>query len=90
MWIEYDEQKRQSALKKRGLDFGDTGRIFNGPTLTQLDDRHDYPEPRLQTYGLLDERLVIFAWTPVLDGIRVFSMRRCNDREYRKFAARLG
>jgi len=89
MWIEYDDAKRRWTLENRKLDFADVGFVFDGPTFSLQDDRR-YPEPRFQTYGLLDERLVMFAWTPVLDGIRVFSMRRCNDREYRKFAARLG
>ena len=52
--------------------------------------RFDYPEPRFQTFGLLDGRLVMFAWTPTADGIRVVSMRKCNERERRKFANRLG
>ncbi|MBS0253920.1 MAG: BrnT family toxin [Proteobacteria bacterium] len=90
MNIEYDEDKRRRALEERGLDFADAGRVFDGPEFTQQDDRFDYPEPRFQTYGLLDERLVMLAWTPTRNGIRVISMRRCNDREYRKFANRLG
>lgn len=90
MRIEYDDVKHRWTLENRELDFADAGRIFDGPTFTQQDDRFEYPEPRFQTYGLLDERLVMFAWTPILDGIRVFSMRRCHEREQRKFAERLG
>jgi len=90
MHIEYDEEKRLWTLERRGLDFADAGRIFEGPTFTQQDDRFDYPEPRFQTYGLLNERLVMFAWTPIPYGVRVFSMRRCNEREQPKFAERLG
>ena len=33
--------KRQPNLKKHGLDFGDGGSVFNGPTST-LEDRRDY------------------------------------------------
>ncbi|WP_232824241.1 BrnT family toxin [Blastomonas sp. UPD001] len=63
---------------------------MNGPTFTQEDTRHDYPESRFQTYGLLDGRLVMVAWTPVPQGARVISMRKCNDREQAKFTSRLG
>lgn len=90
MLINYDEEKRLKTLTERGLDFVDAGRIFDGPALTLQDDRFDYGEPRFQTYGLLNERLVMIAWTPIENGIRVISMRRCNDREQRKFANRLG
>ena len=88
--VTYDETKRQWTIVNRGLDFLEAVRIFDGPTFTQLDDRFDYPEPRYQTYGLLNERLVMFAWTPITNGIHVISMRKCNDRERKKFATRLG
>ena len=90
MRIEFDEAKRGLTLQMRGLDFVDAAIILAGPTLTLEDDRVAYPERRLQTYGLLRERLVMFAWTPVVGGIRIISMRRCNEREQRKFASRLG
>lgn len=90
MQITFDEEKRRKTLSERGLDFADANKIFDGPEFTQRDDRYRYPEPRFQTYGLLDDRLVMIAWTPIEDGIRVISMRRCNDREQRKFAKWLG
>jgi uncharacterized protein len=90
MQITFDEEKRRRTLEDRGLDFADADRIFDGPEFTQLDDRFDYPEARYQTYGILNERLVMIAWTPVEGGIHVISMRKCNDREQRKFARRLG
>lgn len=74
----------------RGLDFADAGKILDGPVFTLHDDRFDYPEPRFQTYGSLEGRLVMFAWTPIDGGVHVISMRKCNDREQRKFAHRLG
>ena len=90
MKVTFDEQKRQKTLKERGLDFADAPVVFEGPEFTQQDDRFAYPEPRFQTYGLLDGRLVMFAWSPIPAGIHVISMRKCNDREQRKFAGRLG
>jgi uncharacterized protein len=90
MKISYDDAKRDRTLRERGLDFEDVGRVFDGPAFSQKDDRYDYPEPRFQTYGLLDGRLVMFAWIPTEDGIHVISMRKCNDREQRKFSNRLG
>lgn len=88
--IEFDEEKRRKTLDERGLDFADAALVFMGPVFSQQDDRFDYPEPRFQTYGLLGERVVMLAWTPIEDGIRVISMRHSNDREQRKFAGRLG
>ena len=68
MRLEFDDEKRRRTLQTRGLNFAEAGRVFAGPEFTQQDDRVDYPEPRFQTYGLLDERLVMVAWTPVDGG----------------------
>jgi uncharacterized DUF497 family protein len=57
--IAYDPAKRQKTLAERGLDFDAPAAVFAGPTLTLLDDRKDYGEPRYQTYGLLGRRLVM-------------------------------
>ena len=90
MEVIFDETKRQKTLRERGLDFADAGRIFGGVVIEQKDDRFDYPEPRFQTFGLLDDRLVMIAWTPTATGVRVISMRKCNEREQKAFTARLG
>jgi uncharacterized DUF497 family protein len=90
MKITFDPEKRQQTLEHRGLDFADAGVIFEGDVYTQVDNRYEYSEPRYQTYGYLKDRLVMFAWTETNDGIRVISMRKCNDREQRKFKAELG
>ncbi|HMT45047.1 MAG TPA: BrnT family toxin [Chakrabartia sp.] len=90
MVIEFDETKRQRALAERGIDFADAARVFAGPRLTQEDDRFAYPEPCFQTYGLLDGRLMIVVWTPTENGIRVISMRKCNEREQARILPALG
>jgi uncharacterized DUF497 family protein len=72
------------------LDFEDAAKVFTGVTLTLLDGRHDYGEPRFQTYGLLGGRLVMLVWTPRGADRHIFSMRKCNDREKARFQARLG
>ena len=89
MIISFDETKRVGTLRERGLDFADAGRVFDGPKFTLGDDRFEYPERRFQTYGLIDNRLVMIAWTPTDNGIRVISMRKCNEREQEAFTARL-
>jgi uncharacterized DUF497 family protein len=88
--ITYDAAKRAKTLAERRLDFEDAARVFNGATLTLLDDRQDYGEPRFQTYGLLGRRLVMVVWTPRGADRHVISMRKCNAREKARFEARLG
>jgi uncharacterized DUF497 family protein len=88
--ISFDPAKRDATLRERGLDFAEAGALFEGPSFTLRDERFDYPEPRFLTYGLLGERMAMVAWTPRVDGIRVISMRKCNEREQARFAPRLG
>jgi hypothetical protein len=90
MEVTYDESKRQWTLLNRGLDFRDVHLVMADIHIDLPDDRRPYPEPRFQTYGYLRDRLVMFAWTETDAGIRVISMRKCNDREKRKFAHWLG
>lgn len=90
MEISFDPAKRDVTLRERGVDFAKAGVLFEDPSYTVADDRFDYPEPRFLTFGMLDNRLAMAAWTPTENGIRVISMRKCNEREQASFAARMG
>ena len=46
-------------------------RVFAGLTYTIEDERVDYGERRFQTYGLLDERLVVIVWAEIRRGRRI-------------------
>ena len=72
MEISYDQAKRALTLADRGLDFADAAQVFDGPVFEFQDDRFDYPERRIVTYGLLDERLVAVIWTETARERRVF------------------
>lgn len=89
MRITCDPGKRAGTLQERGLDFLDAATVFAGKTLTLEDDRFDYGETRYQTYGLLDERVVMVVWTPRGDARHIISMRHCHDKETRKVRERL-
>ncbi|WP_293682873.1 BrnT family toxin [uncultured Phenylobacterium sp.] len=91
MRITYDPDKRAKTLAERNLDFEDAIRVFAGPILEKPDNRHEYGEPRWQTVGLLNERMVMVVWTPRgVDDRHVFSMRKCNDREQERWREQLG
>jgi uncharacterized protein len=90
MKIAFDPVKRAIALQDRGVDFLNAALVFNDPSLTLSDKRFDYPEDRFQTFGFIGDRLMIVVWTPIDDGIRVISMRKCNEREQKAFTARMG
>ena len=90
MRLTYDPAKRVRTLLERGLDFDDAVAVFAGMTFEALDDRRDYGEPRWQSFGLFDGRLITVVWTERDGGRHIISMRKCNDREQRKFGRQLG
>jgi uncharacterized DUF497 family protein len=89
MEITYDPEKRSKALSERGLDFEDSRFVFSGTTHTLEDDRRDYGETRLITFGHLHDRMVVIVWTPRDGGRRIISMRKANDDEIEQFQASL-
>jgi len=80
--FEWDECKRRSNLRRHGLDFADCGTVFSGPTVTRVDDRFDYGEPRYRTLGLINGRVVSVAHTGDDDGVvRIISLRKAVKHE---------
>lgn len=90
MRIAFDTVKRDITLAERGLDFADATSVFAGVTITIRDERFEYGEERFQTYGLLNDRMVMVVWTARGDARHVMSMRKCNEREQAKFGEQLG
>ncbi len=80
-----DQAKRDRALKKRGLDFEDAREVFAGLALEVDDDRRDYGERRVLSVGFLGGRMVMVGYTPRGIARHVFSMRKCNAREIRRY-----
>ena len=90
MKIAYDPLKRALTMERRGLDFEDAIGVFDGTTVEAIDDRQDYGEVRVQSFGLLDGRMVTVIWTQRGDTRHIISMRKCNDREQKKYRRQLG
>ena len=86
MAITFDPAKRERTLAERNLDFADAVAVFEGPLLQFEDERFDYGETRMVAVGYLHERMMIVIWTPRGADRHVFSMRKANDREQRRYA----
>lgn len=89
MIIEFDTTKREKTLLELGLDFADSGKVFEGLHFNARDDRFEYGEERFITVGLLDDRTVVIVWTPRQDARRIISMRYANDREISRYKKHL-
>ena len=81
MAITYDPAKRERTLRERGLDFDRASEVFAELTIDIPDLRRDYGEPRINSVGHLDGRMVIVCWTPRGEARHIISMRKTNERE---------
>ena len=81
MRFTWDEVKRKRNLKDHGLDFVDAKRVFDGATLTFVDDRFRYVAQRFMTLGLLEGIPVSIVHTETKDRIHVISLRKATKRE---------
>ncbi|NNE67842.1 MAG: BrnT family toxin [Pyrinomonadaceae bacterium] len=81
MNFEWDDAKRLTNISKHGLDFEGIEEVFEGWTVTVLDDRFDYGEQRFVTYGLLGEYVVAVTHLLTDFRIRIISVRRASNYE---------
>ena len=81
----WDENKRKTNIRKRGLDFADAQIVFAGTTFTFEDDRFDYGEQRFITMGLLRGVVVVIAHTERGEAVRIISMRKAIKHEQERF-----
>ncbi len=85
MEIEFDPAKRDAVLAARGLDMARCGEAFDGFHLIRPDDRHNDVEQRFLSLALLDDAVVIIAWTPRGKLRRIITMWKANDRERQSY-----
>ena len=81
----WHESKRQSNLKKHGLDFADAAKVFAGPMAVFEDARDAYGEQRMIGIGLLDCLTVLIVHVESNEIIRIISMRKADSDETNLF-----
>jgi len=81
MTFVWDENKNISNIRKHGIDFKDSPKIFSNPMITKVDDRKDYKEKRWISLGSLDNIIVILVYTKRSKNIRIISIRKANKSE---------
>jgi len=85
MNISYDKNKRKKTLLERGLDFRDAVLVFEGAVFEFEDTRQDYQEERIIAVGHLAGRMVIIGYVNRENTKHIFSMRKANEREVKKY-----
>ena len=89
MEFDWDEEKRQSNVRKHGIDFRDAAEIFEGVTVMVEDDRFDYGERRFISIGLVQDWVIVVAHMEEAGIIRLISARRATKNEARTYFERI-
>lgn len=88
--FEWDEKKNEANRAKHGVGFEDACGIFDGPIVTAPDDRKDYGEERVTSYGALAPGLilaVVYTWRKKRR--RLISARKASLKERQAYHAYL-
>ncbi len=86
MAITYDPKKNEKNIAERGLSFEQAHEFDLAGALIQVDARKNYGETRMLAVGFLGERLHVLGYVERgADSIHVFSFRKANKREARRY-----
>lgn len=86
MSFDWDEDKYKTNIKDHGIRFEDAQKIFDGPVLTEIDERYHYDEVREITLGMLNGVLVLMVvHTDREDVTRLISARKATAKERRRY-----
>ena len=81
MKFEWDETKRLLNIQRHQIDFVGIEEVFQGLTVTIIDDRFDYGEERFVTFGLLNSVVLVIVHTETTKKIRIISVRKATKNE---------
>ena len=81
MRYEWDQQKRQTNIKKHGIDFMDVPELFDSDIVILPDERFDYGENRFIVIGVLKNQVAVVVYTERSDNIRIISARKATKNE---------
>jgi uncharacterized DUF497 family protein len=84
---EWDETKRRSNLAKHGVDFAQVSAFEWGSVQEQEDRRKNYGERRWIGVGKIDDLAYVLIYTRRSGRVRVISLRKASQREFRRYEA---
>lgn len=86
MSFDWDEKKNQRNIRLHGIRFEDALKIFDGPVLTEIDNRYGYEEVREFSLGLLHGIVVLMVIHTERDEVtRVISARKATRKERERY-----
>lgn len=86
MEVEWDEEKRRANIAKHGVDFQYAALIFEGVTLSRIDDRLDYSEERMISLGMVEDECFVVVHTERNGCTRIISAWKGGRDERRYYS----
>jgi uncharacterized DUF497 family protein len=83
--LTWDDEKRQSNLRKHGLDFEGCDEVFDHPVVTRDDKRFAYGEQRINLIGWLHGRIVHMTYLEQGRNLHVISLREATKYEAQQY-----
>ena len=85
MLFEWDDEKRQSNIKKHGFDFTIAKSVLSDPNVViKVDNRKDYGETRVWAFGKVGNLRLCLCYTMRDGKYRVISLYTPNKSRWRK------
>ena len=82
----WDDAKALANLAKHGVNFEAARAVFRDTfAIEWADDAQDDPEPRFVTVGMVENRLLLVAYTLRGDVVRIISARLAEAYERRRY-----
>lgn len=88
MFFEWSDKKRAENLRKHKVDLLFAALIFEGPVLTEADNRNDYGETRFISVGLIYDEAYVVVHTRRGEQTRLISAWRGGRKAYGRYKAR--
>ena len=85
MKLEWDDERRRQNISKHGVDLIHAALIFEGPTLTKIDNRRAYGEERFISLGLVDGTALVVVHTQRGKHIRLISAWKGDRKDYDEY-----
>ena len=83
--FEWDEEKRITNIKERGVDFRDAALIFEGPVITKEDMRENYGEQRFRVLGKVDDEYYVVDYTWRGSTCQIISAWRVDEEGKKRY-----
>jgi hypothetical protein len=85
MNLEYDENKRQTIWRKRGVDLLYAARIFHGAVVSSPDRREDYKEQRTISIGMVDNECFVVVHADRGSAIRLITTWKGGRKDRKRY-----